>query len=332
MIEWAAVVGIMLLGLMLSAFFSGTETGIYCISRLRLHLAAQRLDPGALRMERLLDDEPGALSVTLIGTNLMNYVTTMACAFMFADLIGLSEVDTELYTVLCLTPIMFVFGEVVPKNLFRLHADMLMLRGGRFLALASGLFRWTGAVWCFTRVSSAANWVTGQRHLRDPASRAPKRRVALLLQDALAGGPLGQDQSELIDRVCRLSETPVHESMVPRNRVVSIAAKADRRELLRLARRTPHAQLPVFVSRSGHVIGLVTVDDLLHTDDWATVGDRVETAMQVSPHDMVPSAITRMRRAGCELAIVTDRAGQMLGVVTLRDLLAEVVGELGNGD
>ncbi len=120
--------------------------------------------------------------------------------------------------------------------------------------------------------------------------------------------------------------------MVPRNRVVSIGAKADRRELLRLARRTPHAHLPVFASRSGHIIGLVTVDDLLHTDDWTTVGDRVETAMQVSPHDMVPSAITRMRRAGCELAIVTDRAGQMLGVVTLRDLLAEVVGELGNGD
>ena len=331
MITWLIVIGVILLGLLLSAFFSGAETGIYCMSRPRLHLAARRADPKALRLERMLDDEPEALCVTLIGTNLMNYITTTACAFMFAELIGFSELNTELYTVALLTPIVFVFGEVVPKNLFRLHADTLMPRGGWLLAASNRLFRWTGAVGCLTRLAAAASWAAADRRLADPASRGPKRRVALLLQDALAGNPLGQDQSELIDRVCQLSETPVHVAMVPRNRVVGIAASADRRDLLRLARRTPHAQLPVFDPRPRHIIGLVTVDDLLRAGDWATLGDRVEPALRLSPHDMVPSAITRMRRADCELAIVTDRSGQMLGVVTLRDLLAEIVGELGDG-
>ncbi|MHC4695982.1 MAG: CNNM domain-containing protein [Planctomycetota bacterium] len=330
MMAWLLIIGVILLGLMLSAFFSGAETGIYCIGRPRLHLAAQRLDPKALRLERMLDDEAGALSVTLIGTNLMNYITTTACAFMFAELIGFSELNTELYTVVFLTPIVFVFGEVVPKNLFRLHAETLMLRGGWLLAVASRLFRCAGAVWCSTHLVTIASWAGGERHPVSSASRGPKRRVALLLQDALAGGPLGQDQSELIDRVCQLSETPVHVAMVPRNRVVVIAATADRRELLRLARRTTHTQVPVFDSQRRHIMGLITIDDLVQADDWTTVGDRVERAMTMNPHDMVPSAITRMQQAGCGLAVVADRGGRMLGVVTLRDLLAEVVGELGN--
>ena len=325
---WVLVCLVILLGIVLSAFFSGAETGIYCLSRPRLHLGARQLHPHALRLAHLLEDEPGALTTTLIGTNLMNYLATTAAAYMFADLVGLTEIDTELYTVILMTPIVFVFGEVVPKNLFQRHADSFMMRGSGLLVLADRLFRMTGSVWCLAQLSAfVARVATG----KDPGRQrtvAPRRRVAMLLQEALADHKLGEDQSELIDRVFQLSETALHEAMVPRNLVTAIQARTDHRELIRVARRTGHARLPVYDVHPRRIVGLVDIDDLLQTKDWKTVADRLEPALTLSPHDTVGSAIVRMQTNGRQMAIVTDRGGQMLGIVTIRDILEEVVGEL----
>ena len=88
--SWVMVSLLIILGLALSAFFSGAETGLYCVNRLRLHLRVQRRDPRALRIAEILQDPQGALSVTLVGTNLMNYVTTAAVAMReIASAVGL---------------------------------------------------------------------------------------------------------------------------------------------------------------------------------------------------------------------------------------------------
>ena len=345
---WIIVGSVIVTGLFLSAFFSGTETGLYRVNRLRLHLGVKQRDPQALRLASVLDDEQGALSVTLVGTNMANYVTTSAVAFLFAELLSFGEANTELYTVAILTPIVFVFGEVVPKNLFRLHADTLLARGSRLLLVADRLLRITGVVPGLTRLAGAFNRLAGGPP-QGGGALLPKRRVAMLLQEALtsrdlqaarsaaraeAHGSMGEDQSDLIDRVCRLSETPLTAVMVPRNRVTVIAADTDRRGLMRIARRTGHACLPVYESDRRHIIGVAKVDELLSAAggpeaEWRTVRDyapAVRSAMTLSPHETVAAAITQLQRAGRSMAIVTDRGGQMLGVVTLKDLLDEVVG------
>jgi CBS domain containing-hemolysin-like protein len=314
-------------GLFFSAFFSGAETGLYRVNRLRLHLGVHQEDPRAVRLSRVLQDEQSALSVALVGTNVMNYITTAAVAYMFADLLGFSETDTELYTVILLTPIVFVFGEVVPKNLFRLHADSLMARGSGLLAFSDRLLRTIGVVWALKSLAGLVSRASAGYRPGDPAS-APKRRIAMLLQEALAGDVFSEDQSDLIDRVCQLSDTPLHTVMVPRNVVKVLSADTDRRGLMRVARRNPHAYFPVFERSRRHVIGLAKVDELLQADDWDTVGGRLHPATAMSAHQTVAAAITHLQRAGRSMAIVTDHGGQMLGIVTLKDLLAEVVGEV----
>ncbi len=318
---------IAIVGLFFSGFFSGVETGLYRYNRLRLHLGVRQRQPASLRLERVLQDEPGALSVALVGTNVANYVTTTTVAYLFAELLGLGEGNTELYTVVIVTPIVFVFGETVPKNLFRLHADTLMTRGSYLLAVFNRLFRMTGVVWLLTGLAAAINRGAGL----DSETRSgfeAKRRVARMLQDALAQRTTAPDQSDLIDRVCRISETPVHAVMVPRNRVQVIAATTRQRELLRIARRTGYARLPVFDRRPHRITGLVRVDDLLQSDDWTTIGEQAERARVIRPHETVASAIAGLQRNRQSMAIVTDRGGQMLGIVTLKDLLREVVGDV----
>lgn len=327
---WALVLGLIILGILGSGFFSGSETGIYCVNRLRVQLGVQQRDARLLRLSALLENEQRALTVTLIGTNFANYVVTTAVAFCFAELLRVGEADTELYTILLVTPTVFVFGEVVPKNLYRLHADSLMPRGSRLLTLADWVFRGTGVVWLLTRLTHAANRLFGgTTSLRTVT--APKRQMTMLLQEALVGQTHGEHQSDLIDRVFRLSETPVRAVMVPQHRVAAVPAAADRRELIRFAQQSGYARCPVHGKRRLEIVGVIKVDELLRSDDWRTVGERIGPVTTLRPQETVASAIARMKQGGGELGVVTDPAGQMVGVVTLRDLLEEVVGEFGRG-
>jgi len=328
--DWVMVGAVVLIGLFLSGFFSGAETGLYCVNRLRLHLGARLEDPRAVRLAGTLEDEHGALSVTLVGTNMANYVVTSAAAYLLAETMELTATGAELYTIVILTPVVFVFGEVVPKNLFRLHPDTLMARGSRLLAVSNRLLRWTGAIWCLKKWAAVLGRLTGGS-AEGEAAFAPKQRVARMLQEALAGNTLGEDQSDLIDRVCRLSEVRLLTVMVPRNRVIAIAADASRETLVRIARRKRFARLPVYESNRRRIVGAVRVDELLQSDDWRTVADRLHSTLTLSPHETVATAITRLRRARRGMAVVTDRGGQMLGIVTLKDLISEVVGGLPDG-
>ncbi len=328
---WVAVVSLVLVALAASALFSGAETGLYCASRVRLHLGVQRGEPRSLRISNLLEDQQAALGVTLVGTNISNYLTTVAVAYMFAELLGLSDTRTELYTVALLTPVVFVFGELVPKSLFQRDANLWLMRFGRILTAAHRLLRYTGVLWFVRQLTDAASRLTtagGSGY----SVFEPKQRVALLLQEALADHESGDDQSYLVDKVVRLSEMPVHAVMVPRNRVVSISLKADRRELTRLARRTEFSRLPVHDDeRRRRIIGIADVDELIEADDWHAVSDRMQPIEVVGPHDTVAAAINQMQQTRRQIAVVTDRGGRMLGVVTLRGLLGELFGELAAG-
>lgn len=320
-----AILGI-IVGLFLSALFSGAETGLYCVNRLRLHLGVQRKDPQALRLAQVIHDEQGALSVTLVGTNLSNYLTTISVAILLSEGFGFSENQTEIYTIIVLTPIVFVFGEVVPKNLFQRHADRLMLTFSRSLTLFNRLFRTLGIVALLKGLSQLMNRLLSLPP-GGPTTFAPKHRIALMLQEALAAKGHTEEQSELVDRICRLSETPLHTIMVPRNMVRTARVSTNRKGLIRITRKSGHARLPVIEDSPRRIVGVVSVDQLLRDQSWTTLADRMTPPLTVSPHDNVSATIVRLQREKQELAIITDRGGQMLGIVVLKDLLSQVVGE-----
>jgi CBS domain containing-hemolysin-like protein len=327
---WFVVALGLMVGVAGSGLFSGSETGLYCLNRLRLHLAVQQEDRRAVRLARWLENEQRALAVALAGTNVTDYIGTVAVAYMFTRLLGFSEADTELYTILLVTPLVFVFGEVVPKNLFQRHADSLMPRVSLLLRWSEVFFRVIGVVSLLTALTGAANRLfVGESSTR--AADSSKRRVALLLQEALAGQVHGEHQSSLIDGVVRLSETSVRAVMVPFHRVVSVAREIDRRELARMARIAPYTRFLVHVGRRSRVIGAVKVDDVLRSAAL-TVADVARPVAKLSANTSVAAAIAELRQAGSELAVVANHAGHMLGLVTLRDLLEEVVGELGDHD
>ncbi|HNQ21828.1 MAG TPA: CNNM domain-containing protein [Phycisphaerae bacterium] len=324
--SWCVVSAAALVTLLLSGFYSGSETGLYCLNRLRVHLGTQQGDARARYLARLLEDEQATLSTALLGTNLMNYLLTAVATHALVQLLGFTTREAEAYTVLLVTPVVFVFGEVVPKNLYQAHADTLMARSGALLWLSRRVFQTVGATGFLKRLASGILRLLGESSgVRE--AFGPKRRVIRLLREALVHERHGADRSEWVDRVMRLGNTPLHQIMVPFNRVVGVPAGADRRQLVGTARRSGHARLPVYERSPRHVIGVVNVDALLRDDAWGTVGERTAPAVRISPHDTALTALRTMRRQGHPLAVVADHSGRMLGIVTLADLLEEVIGE-----
>ncbi|MHC4976026.1 MAG: CNNM domain-containing protein, partial [Planctomycetota bacterium] len=129
---------IALVGVLLSALMSGTETGIYCVNRVKLKVRSQRKGEAMLqRLEREIDSTTRAVASLLIGNNIANYMGSLGIAAILATM-ALSDAEAIALNALVLTPILFVFGETLPKELFRSNADRLMPR----LAPMLLLLRW----------------------------------------------------------------------------------------------------------------------------------------------------------------------------------------------
>lgn len=325
MTETLLTIVIALSALALTAVFSGAETGLYCANRLRIELGAQGRDPQSVRLARLLRDEQGILTVTLLGATIGDYVLSAAVAFAFVELMGFSDIDSELYTVAICTPVLFVFGSVVPKNVFQLYADSLMPRVAWLLVGAERVLRLTGTLRILRGIASHAGRFAGMS-TTSTALPTPRWRVANLLREALADQEHGPDRSELVTRVVRLSETPLHVVMIPKSDVPTLGAGSDREALAAVARRTDHPLAPV-QDDAGRIVGVVKVDELLKTQDWSRVSDRLRPVTRLSPHNTVAAAIASLQAQGRSMAVVTDQAGRMLGMVTLGTLVSKVVGE-----
>jgi len=328
-VTWLAVVIIWVIAVIASGFFSGSETGLYRLNRGRLRLRMDRREPRALALAGVLEDEQAALATTLIGTNMMNFVATAAVAYLMTHEAVMSDSRAELYTTLVVTPILFVFGEVVPKSWYEREADRLMYLGAWPLRASHTLFRVTGLIWLLGRLTSIiAGVAAGSQGSSLPSGLNPRRRMAVMLRDAVTAESANTEHAQMIDRVLNLSVTPVHSAMIPRNRVVSLPASADRSALVSIARRKPFSRFPIHDGDDRRIIGIADIHELLADTSWKRVGDKIHRPHQLDPHQTVATGIVSMQKAGHSMAIVADRRGRALGIVTLKDLLEEIVGDL----
>ena len=326
---WVLVGFIWIVALFGSAFYSGCETGLYRLNRGRLRLRMDLRDPRALALAGVLEDEQAALTTTLIGTNAMNFAATAAVAYLMTEAAQVSDSRAELYTTLVVTPIIFVFGEVVPKSWYEREADRLMYLGARLLQASHSLFRYTGLIWLLGRLTTLiAGAAAGSKGWSPPGRRNPRRRMAGVLRDAVTAETANSEHAAMIDRVLNLSTMSVHAAMTPRNRVASLRGSADRSAVESMARRKPFSRVPVHEGDDRRIIGIADVHELLADRSWKSVREKLHRVITLDPHQTVASSIVLMQQAGQSMAIVADRRGRALGIVTLKDLLEEIVGEL----
>jgi CBS domain containing-hemolysin-like protein len=312
--------------IVLYGLYSGAETGLYCASRLRLNLAAHQRAAGASSLRALMADQSGTLFTTLLGSTLANYLAPVCMTYVFLQH-GYHATSAEFLTTLILTPIILVFAEAFPKVLFERHADRLMLRLAGFLTISHSVARWTGLV---AGQNALSRFILRRFHRQPPSGSALHSRLEMyhMLHEGAAQGALTRTQRFMLERVHALRNTRVASVMVPQALAVMLPDTARIQDILPIIRETPHSRLPVFSGTRRKAIGLVHVLDLLTRPPETPIVRFMYPPVAIPYDTDVTEALSTLQKRHRRMAFVVDEAGRCLGIVTVKDLVEEIVGDI----
>lgn len=308
-------IGLFFVGLLLSAFFSGSETGFYRATRVRLVLDGLAGDRVARGLLWLTNNPALFVATTLIGNNLANYLTSFAIVLMAQQATATPSVLVELVTPVLFSPLVFVYGESLPKNLFYYSPNLLLRRCGPFFLFFVVLFAPVSAVlWGLGRLLES---LLGEAPLRVQLALARKelQQVFVEGQDA---GILQPAQRKLAQNLFAVASQRVQDLCTPIGRMASIRLGANKKEVLRVAKRHRAIVSPVVDANGRELLGYVRTVDL-----YLDVGERVETYRRlpsIAASESHIAALIQMQTSKDELARVVDADGSTIGLLYASEL------------
>jgi len=312
-------------GLALSSIFSGVETGVYSVNRLRLAVRAGATPPDrrTLRLQREIGEPERLIATLLIGNNAANYAGSLGLTALLV-LAGLEDWAVIVVNAAVLTPALFVFGETIPKELFREEADRLMPR----FAAPLGLFRLFLTVTLLlplvTLVAGLIQRMIGGQRIETIQQR---QRLGALLKEGATGGVLSVEQTSMIDRALVVGELPITEAMRPWSSIQRLGADWTRAQIKACAQKASgngQTRIPV-VDRRGNVLGLTRTIDVALAGDDISAASLATTAVSIDAGDTVRHALRLFAERDISCAVVVAD-GQPVGLATYDELLAPLLG------
>jgi len=320
--EWVTILGC----LVLSGFFSGSETAFVSLSKAKFHalIQARNRKPDPLN---IWIENPSALLISiLVGNNLVN-IFASALATSIATKVFLNK--GLAIAVGLMTLVILVFGEITPKVVARKYAEKFVLTAAWSLAVFYYL------TWPLTRVFAGMTHVlirlTGGNPDADFGTIQADELQILVALSAREGG-IDKYPAHLIDRVIRFQHKTVKDAMVPRTQIVALDLSEDVDRIVEVTNRSGHSRLPVFRENLDEMVGIFHVKDLLVNKRTGREDFLLEDHLQ--PPYFVPESaqlgqtIKEFQKRRIHLAVVVDEFGGTEGIITLEDVLEELVGEI----
>lgn len=308
-----------------SGFFSGSETALIGISKERVHQLASESKAGR-RVEQLISDPERMLSTLLVANNIVNVLAAAVATTLFIDLVG-AEWGPWLATA-AVTTVILIFGEITPKTLATRYPERFAL------AVAP-------AIWQLSRVLAPVASFFGAitrgilRLLRVPirgdSDAVTDADIRALAELGHRDGQIEEVEREIIDALFDLADRPIREVMTPRVDIVSLTDPVSMDEVRSAVAATGHSRFPVTRDDLDNLVGMLFVKDLLQRTTDASSDDIVALLRypQFMPETAtILDALTEMRQRRFAIACVVDEHGGVEGIITAKDLLAELVGEL----
>jgi len=319
----------------LGGLFSGSETGLYQLSRLRLRLGVEKKQLPFVILGRCLRNSSGLLLSLLIGNNLVNYLATSLVTSSFLDRFGVEyEHRAELFATLLMVPILFVFSELIPKNIFLYRADVLTPYFSPVIYAFYKLLSWCGIVPALKFISgSFARLVGLTTSSRTFIVSAQRHKVQAILQDTHEEGILSPVQSEIVNRLVGISHVHIGSVMIPMHKVQTVDVDSDDSVLLNKLNTCAFTRLPVTEGQGGNVIGFVSIYEVLTSSEkFADLRDFTKPIRKLDADMTVIDAMNIMQKENHKIVLVM-RAGRFgrqrpVGIVTMKDLVEELLGEL----
>lgn len=317
--------GILAVCTVLSGFFSGSETALIGISRERVHILAEESSAGK-KLEQLISEPERMLSTLLVANNAVNVLSASVATLLFISLLG--EAWGPWVATVVMTAVLLVFGEITPKTIAARHPEKFSLTvapsiwnlsivlapiASFFTAITRGLLR-------LLRIDADGDG--------DGVTDDDIRALARLGE---RGGHIEEAEREIIDALFHLDDRAVREVMTPRLSIISLPTPLTAAAVREAVTETGHSRFPVSAGDLDDLVGIIAVKDLLLNPEYETAPnlDRLLRRPNYVPETMsILDTLSEMRSKRYGMAVVVDEHGGVEGIVTIKDLVAELVGEL----
>ena len=315
---WVALV--ILVGF--SAFFSASETAFSSLNQIRLKSRAEDGDSSAARVLAMAEQYDKLLSTILIGNNIVNIAAASIGTILFTRMLGAERGATV--STIVLTIIVLIFGEVTPKSLAKEMPERVATAVSPFLVLLLALM--TPLTWLFTQWKK----LLGHFVHSGEADTITEGELMTMVSEAENDGELTDRESELIRSAIEFDDVEVEEILTPRVDVVAVEDDIPLEELAQTFAESGYSRLPVYHGTIDNIIGVVHEKDfyIARLKKATKIDDLVVPTLYTTGSTQISQLLRTLREQHHHLAVVVDEYGGTEGIITLEDILEELVGEI----
>ena len=320
---------IVVLLLLCAAYFAVAETAFASVSRVKIRIRAERGEPKAVKAMQVLDNFDRAITSILICTNIVHIsaasIVTLAVTRMFPDVPGAVTVSTFVMTI-----VVFFAGEMLPKSIAKKYSERLSL------AVAGSLCFFMSVLKPLAKLLSATGNFAAKFVKADPEISVTEDEIYDIIEDMTEEGSLDEERGELISSALQFGETTVESILTSRVDLAALDIDDSPEEMLAFIRAQTHSRLPVYEGSIDNIVGILSIRKFIKA--YLRQGAQLDIrSLLDKPYFIHQSAnidglLPVMSKNRLNMAVVTDNYGGTLGIVTVEDILEELVGEIWDED
>jgi len=310
--------------LVLSAFFSSSETALTTVNLIRIRNLADNGDKAAAWVLKARRDQSKMLGAILIGNNVVNLSASSMLTVLVTDVFGSQAVGAATGV---LTLLVLLFGEITPKTIATLEAEKNALRFARVICLLMTIL--TPVIFVVNLLSGGVLRLLGVDPNK-PTDSITEDELRTIVEVGHEKGVIESEEKEMINNVFDLGDSVARDIMVPRIDMSFVDVEASYEELMEIFRRDHYTRLPVYEDNTDNVIGIINMKDLILLEDRAafSVRDYLRQPLFTFESKKLSELMIEMRKTSNNIVIVLDEYGATAGLITLEDILEEIVGDI----
>lgn len=318
------LIAVIIVLILLSGFFSGTETAFSCVNKIRLKTFVAQGKKNAKAVYNFADEKYHKLvTAILVGNNIVNLSASALSTTLFAILLNRAAYSDAVSTAV-LTVAVLLFGEITPKYLASVYPEKMCFI---FYPLMQ-LFYWL--LWPVCKVFDGYKWLLAKIFKLKKDGTVTDEELLSLVEEAEESGTLKEDESELVRSALEFDDLKVEDILVPRVNVYAVEENSTMDEIRKTFESTGYSRLPVYEGTIDNVIGLIHERDFYsaYVRGERDIKNLVQDIVFTTEYTRISTLMKQLQKQKIHMAAVSDEYGGLVGIVTLEDILEELVGDI----
>ncbi len=306
----------------LSAYFSATETAFSSLNKTRLKTMAEKGNKRALKTLSLAENYDKLISTILVGNNIVNIACASISTMLFVDIIN--EQSGPAVSTLVTTVIVLIFGEITPKSIAKDIPERFAMFSTPFISILNVIL--TPVNYLFSQWKKLASKIIKD----DEDSKMSSEELMMIVDEVTEEGSFDDDEGDLIKNAIEFTEQEARDILTHRVDLEAVAIDDEKEEIAKLFTKTKLSRLLVYEESIDNIIGVIHLKDFF-TEKGITkkpIKDIMATPVFVQEYEKINDLLKRLQKNKTHMAVVIDEYGGTLGIVTMEDILEELVGEI----